>query len=845
MFCPNCGTENDNNAQFCLNCGNQFPSSRLKINLATKRETAYEQPQNYFGYDYPPQSPKQPKPKKGYDGKRHIALPIVCLLVCLSVLLGSVVMLHVEVSAYDAYTSAEPNKQKDANTSYDLNAILRDVLNGSIPASSLTSEEAAAIEAEISTLEDNLDEAEAELASEYDTVTAENLTSYIYSLSSYARQWYDDGIIESFDYSSSCIRVKLSTGGNYIIAPAMEEYDAGSEDEGDFELKIATYQPCYDSYDSSLSDMMKYVDRAAETIDGEFDQYIFSSSANLDDRDVTPEAVLDFSEYHVILWHGHGSYDDSFGSLLVSGIPRSRDNDIRYHDLIDSGALLYSADSYYFSYLFFENYLPDGALDNAIVYLGTCCSGKSSTLANSLLNKGAAAVYANSDIIHTVYNLKMIKSVAEGLCKKNADGAYYSVAEALEYAKDQNGRYDYGQTDDTYVRLFTNDDSFNLEWYTNHISSDRSIVLVLDNSGSMSGTPMEETKEAAVNFVNTVLDYQAAVGLVHFNYSAHMDCGFTLNRTKLVNSINDMSAGGNTNLYDGLSMAKSMLDETDSEKKIIILMSDGLPNAGFTGDTLVSYAGEIKDDGVYIYTLGFFTDLWGSEKSEAQALMNEIATEGYHYEIGEEDDIVFFFDDIANQVSGLRYIYIRIACPVDVKISYDGETLNSNSKKRNTRTSFGSLSFENADGDTEEGDEEDLVKIVRLIDGVNYDVEISGTGRGKMNYSISYVDENGNYTDTREFRRIAITKNTEITTSTAQAEKILLSVDEDGDGKVDIEYAAEENGRGEEISHTTEHILVAVIVASSIGLLASLIFLLLRLRKYRVWKRSVGAGSIA
>ena len=53
-------------------------------------------------------------------------------------------------------------------------------------------------------------------------------------------------------------------------------------------------------------------------------------------------------------------------------------------------------------------------------------------------------------------------------------------------------------------------------------------------------------------------------------------------------------------------------------------MSDGMPNEGLTGDDLIEYAQSLKDDGISIYTLGFFQDLYSSDKYEAQQLMEEI-----------------------------------------------------------------------------------------------------------------------------------------------------------------------------------------------------------------------------
>ena len=84
-------------------------------------------------------------------------------------------------------------------------------------------------------------------------------------------------------------------------------------------------------------------------------------------------------------------------------------------------------------------------------------------------------------------------------------------------------------------------------------------------------------------------------------------------------------------------------------------------------------------------------------------------------------------------MNGQKYIYVRIACPVDVSVSYQGQTLNSSEDALNLRTDFGTLSFEDAQ-DSDGNVSADQVKILRLKEGVDYDVKITGTGRGLMDY---------------------------------------------------------------------------------------------------------------
>ncbi len=359
------------------------------------------------------------------------------------------------------------------------------------------------------------------------------------------------------------------------------------------------------------------------------------------------------------------------------------------------------------------------------------------------------------------------------------------------------------------------------EWPTMTSSGERDIALVLDVSGSMAGTPMEETKKASHNFIKTILKEDASIGVITYDSSSMCLSDFCMNEGYLNNTIQNISAGGGTNMEAGLAQAYSMLEDSKAKKKIIVLMSDGEPNEGKVGEELIQYAEEIKKDGVYIYTLGFFSSL--HDKTYPQSLLESIASDGCHFEVDNADDLVFFFGDIADQINGQKYIYIRIACPVDVTVKYNGETLCSVEEKLNTRTAFGSLTFEdNAQEADDSGD--NRIKILRLKEGADYNINIRGNGRGYMDYTIGFMDDTGEYSDLRKFRNIKITKRTEIDTVAAISDSTVLNVDEDGDGKYDLKYRAMQNGRGELVDDTYILYIVIGTVAFIAILIAAIIF---------------------
>ncbi len=347
------------------------------------------------------------------------------------------------------------------------------------------------------------------------------------------------------------------------------------------------------------------------------------------------------------------------------------------------------------------------------------------------------------------------------------------------------------------------------EWPLLAGSDEREVVLVLDRSSSMNTktknetTLLEETKKASLKFVDTVLNEDASIGIVTYDDTSTPICDFSRSKTMLTKNINAIKSGGMTNIEAGLQDAENMLDRSDAKKKIIVLMSDGAPNRGKTGDALINYAATLKEKGIYMYTIGFFANLGGSSKSQPQLLMEKLASEGCHYEVDKAENLEFCFEDIAENIRGEDTIYVRIACPVDVTVSFNGETLTSVNTDSNTRTSFGSLSFEENSHRVMDSSD-NRIKILRLKAGQSYDINISGNGTGTMNYTIGFMDKDGEYTDMRKFENIAISNTTKIDTEAKKTKTTSLYVDDDGDGKYDQTLKVEGNDYGEETKKGAE-----------------------------------------
>ncbi len=136
-----------------------------------------------------------------------------------------------------------------------------------------------------------------------------------------------------------------------------------------------------------------------------------------------------------------------------------------------------------------------------------------------------------------------------------------------------------------------------------------SVVFVLDASGSMGGEPLAQVV-ASVSMLVDLLAPEDKVGVVSFSTQAAEVCALqplTPEARRVVKkrtaSIRALEA---TNIEAGLRKARAMLGaRTPHERQVILLLSDGAPNAGAaTPDALARVAEEMRAD-VSVSTLGY------------------------------------------------------------------------------------------------------------------------------------------------------------------------------------------------------------------------------------------------
>lgn len=316
----------------------------------------------------------------------------------------------------------------------------------------------------------------------------------------------------------------------------------------------------------------------------------------------------------------------------------------------------------------------------------------------------------------------------------------------------------------------------------------RDYVLILDVSGSMEGKRFADLKQAAILAVEAIFSQsdQDRVGVITYS-STPVEVAQLCEKTEqetVISAINGLSAGGDTYMSNALIAADELMTNSGDRQTHIVFMSDGLPSEG---EASVIEIAQSLHPTRQILSLGFFHGLSGADLINAQSLMRSIANNrGYYHLVADSSLLSNAFTNIISEIVDQTYrVLVWIACPVDVEVTYDGETLSSASESINLYTSFGVLQFEGADNE---------IKMLRLEPGLDYEIRLVGTDTGTMDYTISYPDEEGNYTDTRAFYGVPVSASTVIQTSFAQDERTTLQIDSNGNGTQDETLSVVSNG---------------------------------------------------
>lgn len=280
------------------------------------------------------------------------------------------------------------------------------------------------------------------------------------------------------------------------------------------------------------------------------------------------------------------------------------------------------------------------------------------------------------------------------------------------------------------------------------------IVLVLDTSGSMSGSKMTNLKNAANSFIDATAennrgleqDQQTRLAIVQFasgaNTRQQLSYVTDQNAQQYKNTINGFSASGATYAEEGLQQAQNVLDRNGRAdvQQIVIFFTDGEPNHrnGFDNEVAaeaVNTAYEMKQGGTIIYAIGVMNgaDASVTDDDGFNEYMNGVSSNypnatadgsnggilgwGAHYNttFGERAEGDYY--KAASDPDSIEEIFDEISDEVQQGVG-SGSPIEENTQQGNTEP--GTLTFEDQLG--------------------NY-MQVTGTGAGTDKIQLAYGDQ--------------------------------------------------------------------------------------------------------
>ena len=189
---------------------------------------------------------------------------------------------------------------------------------------------------------------------------------------------------------------------------------------------------------------------------------------------------------------------------------------------------------------------------------------------------------------------------------------------------------------------FLRKDKPNLDDLENGVSKPIDVGLLIDCSGSMSGKPLEDAKQAANSFIKKINLESNQVGVISFHSRASIIHEMTKNENSLFESISSIYSTGSTNMAAAIRIARKELLSVGNRDKVIVLLTDGSPD----NDRLtMEESRNAKNSGIRIIAIGVGT---GVDSEFLKKLAS--SSEDYHF-VNESFELESTFINIATELS--------------------------------------------------------------------------------------------------------------------------------------------------------------------------------------------------
>lgn len=145
---------------------------------------------------------------------------------------------------------------------------------------------------------------------------------------------------------------------------------------------------------------------------------------------------------------------------------------------------------------------------------------------------------------------------------------------------------------------------------TPQVAKSKTVVLMVDRSGSMDSEYLESARTAAKSIVHKLNDNDR-VALISYSSDAQIELNLTSlasARLDIQHMLNDLVAGGGSNLSSAIQTGRNLLK--DQESAHFIILTDGRVNLGLTEpEALTQLAFKGRNQGIYLSTIGIGNDV--------------------------------------------------------------------------------------------------------------------------------------------------------------------------------------------------------------------------------------------
>lgn len=179
------------------------------------------------------------------------------------------------------------------------------------------------------------------------------------------------------------------------------------------------------------------------------------------------------------------------------------------------------------------------------------------------------------------------------------------------------------------------------------------LALVIDESGSMVGTPLATVKTAAIALVNGLPQDSTSVAVIGFDTSSHtyrMLTPLNPDVASVISAINSIGAGGGTNIGAGVTAGTNALvaGHTAGRNMMQVVLSDGY--GSYYGEAATAY----NVHGIITHTVGI--------PGHNATLMAQVANDGHgvYTNVSDLSTLVGIFDGTGGNLVGLDYVDIEL-----------------------------------------------------------------------------------------------------------------------------------------------------------------------------------------